>query len=310
MKRSIRSSIYSWLTLLIAVSVAALPATASIQGSFQRTFQVSGPVDLEVFTHSGDITVRSGATGTVSIIGRIHVSDRWFNGGKKAEVEQLEKNPPLRQSGNSIRIDYVNVHDISIDYEITAPAETTVRARTGSGDQRLEGLHGNMDLESGSGDMRLRDLTGEIRTRTGSGNVESVKISGPFSAHAGSGDIRLEESGVGDVNVHTGSGNITLNGVDGALHAEAGSGDITVGGTETGAWEVRTGSGNVGLRLPSRAAFDLDLSTSSGTIVVDEPVTTTVQGRVQESRRSISGKVRGGGPMIQVHTGSGNISIH
>ena len=169
MKRSIRNSICSWLTLLIAVSVAALPATASVQGSFQRTFQVSGPVDLEVFTHSGDITVRSGAAGSVSIIGRIHVSDRWFNGGKKAEVEQLEKNPPLRQSGNSIRIDYVNVHDISIDYEITAPAETTVRTRTGSGDQRLEGLRGNMDLESGSGDMRLRDLTGEIRTRTGSG---------------------------------------------------------------------------------------------------------------------------------------------
>jgi len=310
MKRSIRNSICSWLTLLIAVSVAALPATASVQGSFQRTFQVSGPVDLEAFTRSGDITVRSGAAGSVSIIGRIHVSDRWFNGGKKAEVEQLEKNPPLRQSGNSIRIDYVNVHDISIDYEITAPAETTVRTRTGSGDQRLEGLHGNMDLESGSGDMRLRDLTGEIRTRTGSGNVESVKISGPFSAHAGSGDIRLEESGVGDVNVHTGSGNITLNGVNGALHAEAGSGDITVGGMEAGAWEVRTGSGNVGLRLPSQAAFDLDLSTSSGTIVVDEPVTTTVQGRVQESRRSISGKVRGGGPMIQVHTGSGDISIH
>jgi len=310
MKRSIRSSIYSCLTLLIAVGVAALPATASIQGSFQRTFQVNGPVDLEAFTHSGDITVRSGAAGTVSVIGRIHVSDRWFNGGKKAEVEQLEKNPPLRQSGNSIRIDYVNVHDISIDYEITAPAETTVHTRTGSGDQRLEGLRGNMDLESGSGDMRLRDLTGEIRTRTGSGNVESVKISGPFSAHAGSGDIRLEESGVGDVNVHTGSGNITLNGVNGALHAEAGSGDITVGGIEAGAWEVRTGSGNVGLRLPSQAAFDLDLSTSSGTIVVDEPVTTTVQGRVQESRRSISGKVRGGGPMIQVHTGSGDISIH
>ena len=310
MKRSVRSSICSWLTLLIAVSVAALPATASVQGSFQRTFQVSGPVDLEAFTHSGDITVRNGATGTVSIIGRIHVGDRWFNGGKKAEVEQLEKNPPLRQSGNSIRIDYVNVHDISIDYEITAPAETTVRARTGSGDQRLEGLHGNMDLESGSGDMRLRDLTGGIRTRTGSGNVESVKISGPFSAHAGSGDIRLEESGVGDVNVHTGSGNITLSGVNGMLHAEAGSGDITVGGTEAGAWEIRTGSGNVGLRLPSQAGFDLDLSTSSGTIVVDEPVTTTVQGRGQESRRSISGKVRGGGPMIQVHTGSGNISIH
>src|SRR2546425_10879365 len=116
MKRLVRSSICSWLTLLIAVSVAALPATASVQGSFQRTFQVSGPVDMEVFTHSGDITVRSGATGTVSIIGRIHVSDRWFNGGKKAEAEKLEKNPRRRQSGNSIPIDYANVDDISAHY--------------------------------------------------------------------------------------------------------------------------------------------------------------------------------------------------
>src|SRR5206468_8974791 len=101
--------------LVVALFATASLSAASVQGSFQRTFQVSGPVDLEVFTNSGDITVRSGATGTVSIIGRIHVTDRWFNGGKKAEVEQLEKNPPLRQSGNSIRIDYVNVHDISID---------------------------------------------------------------------------------------------------------------------------------------------------------------------------------------------------
>ena len=39
------------------------------------------------------------------------------------------------------------------------------------------------------------------------------------------------------------------------------------------------------------------------------PITTTVQGRVQETRKTINGKVRGGGPMLTVRTGSGDIHI-
>ena len=42
---------------------------------------------------------------------------------------------------------------------------------------------------------------------------------------------------------------------------------------------------------------------------LNHPVTTTVQGRVEESRKSVIGKVRGGGPTISVHTGSGDIEI-
>jgi hypothetical protein len=310
MKKRITGSTVYQVLILSVIFVSVFPASASsVQGTFQRTFQVSGPVDLEVLTHSGDITVASGPAGTVTINGKIHVGDRWFNGGKKAEVEELEKSPPLRQTGNSVRIDYVNVRDISIDYEITVPPDVNVRAHTGSGDQKLEGLRGKIDLESGSGDLQLVNLTGEIHTQTGSGNVESQKISGPFRASAGSGDIRLQESGDGDVDIRTGSGNIELSGVHGALRANAGSGDISAEGTPASAWEMKTGSGKVTLRVPSDSGFDLDLSTSSGTIVVDQPVVTTVQGRVQEQRKNVSGKVHGGGPLLRVHTGSGDIEI-
>jgi putative adhesin len=310
MKKRITGSAIYQILILSAIFISILPASASsVQGTFQRTFQVSGPVDLEVLTRSGDITVGNGPAGTVTISGKIHVGDRWFNGGKKAEVDELEKNPPLRQTGNSIRIDYMNVRDISIDYEITVPPEVNVRAHTGSGDQRVEGLRGKIDLESGAGDLRLVNLTGEIHTQTGSGNVESQKIFGPFTASSGTGDIRLQESGDGDVDIRTGSGNIELSGVRGALRANAGSGDISADGTPARAWEIKTGSGNVTLRVPSESGFDLDLSTSSGTIVVDQPVVTTVQGRVQEQRKNVSGKVHGGGPLLRVHTGSGDIEI-
>ena len=34
-----------------------------------------------------------------------------------------------------------------------------------------------------------------------------------------------------------------------------------------------------------------------------------VQGRIQESRKSVVGKVRGGGPTVSVHTGSGDVQV-
>jgi hypothetical protein len=295
--------------VLVAAWVVA-PATASVEGTFQRTFQVSGPVDLEVLTRSGDVTVRNGPAGSVSITGKIHVGNRWFSGERMADVHEIEKNPPIRQSGNSIHIDYINYHNISIDYEITTPLETGVRTRTGSGDVTLEGLRGTMDLQSGSGDFRLRDLSGEMRIETGSGDVRADKMAGPFSARAGSGNIRVEETATGDVSARTGSGDVELRGVKGGVRAESGSGNQRVEGTPSSSWNIRTGSGNAELRVPSEAAFDLDLSTSSGTVVLDKPVTTTVQGRVEESRRHIEGKVHGGGPLVSVHTGSGDVHLY
>jgi hypothetical protein len=297
------------VSTLIFILVASLAGFASVVGSFDRSYQVNGPVDLEVLTRSGDITVRNGSAGTVSIHAKIHADNSWFGVDHRAEARELEKNPPIRQSGNSIRIDYVNINHISVDYEITAPENTALRAHTGSGDQKIEGLKGNVELESGSGDLQLARLTGDMRFQTGSGNVRGHELSGPARIKAGSGDIEIEETGVGDVEIRTGSGNITVNGINGGFHAEAGSGDIRAKGVPKNMWSVRSGSGNVNLGVPSDAAFDVDISSSSGSVTLGHPVTTTVQGRIQESRKSVVGKVHGGGPTISVHTGSGDVHV-
>jgi hypothetical protein len=300
---------------LVALFASTFAVASTPQGHFEKTYQVSGPVDLEVQTHSGDITVRSGPAGSVVVRGKIYVSNRWnilpgvAIGGRKEGVSEIEQNPPLRQEGNSIRVDYVNVRDISVDYEITVPADSTVRTHSGSGDQTIEDIHGNADLQSGSGDMRLERISGEIRIQTGSGDVRAREISGPVRGGAGSGDIEVEETGSGDIDLHTGSGNVTVRGIQGALHADAGSGDITAEGAMAGEWEIRTGSGNVHVRLPADAAFDANISTSSGTLDVDAPITMTVRGRVNETHKSISGKVRGGGRLLTLRTGSGDIHI-
>ena len=297
----------SAIALVVLFSTIVFASSAP-QGTFDRTLQVSGPVDLEVLTRSGDVTVRAGSAGAVQIHGKIHVGDHWLMGGREADVHQIEQNPPIRPEGNNIHIEYVDIKNISVDYEITVPADTTVRSHTGSGDQVIEGTRGSVELQTGSGDLKLSNLAGEIRVQTGSGNVRARQVAGAVKG-TGSGDIEIEETSAGDIDLHTGSGNIIARGVQGGFHGETGSGDITAEGTQSGSWEIHTGSGNVHVRLPQNAAFDADISTSSGTVDVGAPIEMTVQGRVGDMHKQIRGKVRGGGPLLRVRTGSGDISI-
>ncbi len=302
-----RSLLAIGLVLLLASSLAY---SSTPQGTFEKTLQVSGPVNLEVLTRSGDVTVRAGSSGSVVIRGKIYVGDHWLFGTRREEdVHAIEQNPPIHQDGNRVHIDYVNYHNISVDYDITVPADTTVRTQSGSGDQVIEGTHGNAEVQTGSGDVKLRGIAGEIQVKTGSGNVRAHEISGAVRGGTGSGDVEIQENGSGDIDMHTGSGNITARGIQGAFHGEAGSGDITAEGTQRGSWDIRTGSGNVHVRLPANSAFDADISTSSGSVDVGSPVEMTVQGRIGDVHKSIHGKVRGGGPLLRVHTGSGDIHI-
>ena len=311
--RTLRSTTVSsgsvFAIALVVLFASTIVFAATPQGTFERTLQVSGPVDLEVLTRSGDVTVRAGSSGSVFIRGKIYVGNHWLSGNREADVHEIEQHPPIRQEGNRVHIDYVNTRNISVDYEISVPADTVVRTRSGSGDQIIEGTHGNVDTQTGSGDVKLANLTGEVRLQTGSGNIRARQISGPVKGGTGSGDVEIDEAASGDIDLRTGSGNITARGVQGGFHGETGSGDVTAEGTQSGTWEIHTGSGNVHVRLPANAAFDADISTSSGTVSVDSPIEMTVQGRVDDTHKQIRGKVRGGGPLLRVRTGSGDIHI-
>jgi DUF4097 and DUF4098 domain-containing protein YvlB len=304
-----RSAVATLAIALVVLFASTVVFAATPQGNFEKTLQVSGPVDLEVLTRSGDVTVRAGSTGSVVIRGKIYVGDHWLTGNRDADVHEIEQHPPIRQDGNSIHIDYVNMRNISVNYEISVPTNTAVRTRSGSGDQVIEGTHGNVDTQTGSGDVRLANLAGEIHLQTGSGNIRARQVSGTVRGGTGSGDVEIEEAASGDVDLHTGSGNITARGVQGGFRGETGSGDVTAEGTPSGAWEIHTGSGNVHVKLPSNAAFDADISTSSGTVDIGEPIEMTVQGRVGDSHKQIRGKVHGGGQLLRVRTGSGDIHI-
>lgn len=323
-KERFRTLITSLAILLIGLQ--AMPAAASAEGSFQRTLTVTGPANVDLSTGSGSVHVRTGGSGQVEISARIKVTN-WFGGDADRRVQEIEKNPPIQQSGNDIRIGHSEdselFHNVSISYEVVVPAETQLRSHTGSGSQTIEGLQREVEVETGSGglkisdigntvraetgsgDVEIRGVKGNVRTRTGSGSIHANDVGGGFEGHTGSGHITLEQTAPGAVRVETGSGGMDLRGVKGSLEATAGSGTITAEGDPTGSWMVHSGSGGIRLKLAPGAEFDLNARTSSGSIAVSQPV--TVQGTM--GKRELRGKVNGGGVPVEVDTGSGNIEI-
>jgi hypothetical protein len=312
--------------LLILVCGHSAPALAYAEGSFHRTLQVTGPVNLDVSTGSGSIQIRTGGSNQIEVNGHIKTHD-WLGGDGEEKVKQLQANPPIQQSGNVIRIGHIDDSElrrnVSISYELVVPGETQLHSHTGSGNQTVEGIRRSIEVGTGSGGLRITDIgdtvradtgsgdvqidrvKGNVRAKTGSGSIRATGIAGGFEADTGSGHITLDQTAPGAVRADTGSGGMELRGVRGSLEAKAGSGTIRAEGDPTGAWVVRTGSGGVQLRFPSDAAFDLDAHTSSGSISMDRPV--TVQGTM--GRKQVRGKVRGGGVPVEVETGSGNIEI-
>lgn len=269
-----------------ALAIAALPALAS-ESTFERNLQVNGRVELSVGTGSGNIHLTRGSDNQIHIFGRVK-SNHWGGDGEQ-RVHDIAANPPIEQTGNIIRIgkDHNNWHNISIDYDIQAPASTFLDASSGSGDVTDDGVGENAKLS------------------TGSGNIHATGLKGAFTVNTGSGDIVAEQSGEGDVKAQTGSGNIELKDLHGALRAGTGSGDIKISGAPAGEWKLETGSGNIEF-WPGNAALTLDASTGSGSVHSDHEM--TVQGSFDHHH--ITGKINGGGPTVRIQTGSGDVRIH
>lgn len=319
------------ISVLAMLLVASSAAWAAAEGSFQRTLKVSGHVDLDVQSGSGNITVHQGSAGSVFVSAHIKASESWFSGGGLSadeKIKRIEQNPPIDQDGNSIRIgriqDEALRNNISISYDLTVPKDTTLQAHTGSGDERISDINGPVRANSGSGNITVNSITSEVRanagsgdltisnvqghtyTETGSGNIKATGIAGGFDGRAGSGDITFEQTASGSVHVQTGSGNIRLRNVSGGVEAGAGSGDVEVDGKMASDWRIHTGSGGVEVKLPSDAKFNIDARSSSGNVEVNHPV--TMQGALK--RNHIEGTVNGGGTLLDVSTGSGTIRVN
>jgi len=266
--------------------------TAGQEGSFEKSLTVSGAVDLDVQTDSGGIAVRQGSSGTVRIHAILKADHGWFSSGDRdveGRIRELERHPPVEQSGNRVRVGYVSdsglLKGISMRLEIETPAGTQVRARADSGGIRVEGVQGPVDCKTDSGGIEIDDVSANVHAAADSGGIRVRNVKGSLFAHVDSGGI--EASGIG-----------------GSIDAQADSGAVRLEQTTAAPINAKVDSGGVTVRLARGAGYDVSAATDSGRISV--PAMTV---RSAFSSHHIEGKVGGGGPLVKVQAESGSVTI-
>ena len=259
----------------------------------QKTFEISGPVDLNVELTAGDIVVVPGRDGSVEVELMAH----------DAESQELVDSATVELRGREVFVQmqqkrsWFNFNRRSITCTITCVEGSSLRARTKSGDIESEIDLARAQVNTASGDLSLRNVTGDLSANSASGDTNAGNIGGRANVNSASGDIKLGAVG-GDLSANTASGDISVDAVGGGVKTNSASGDITVAETGDGDVSANSASGDItiGLRRGTRAHLDCN----------------TVSGDTRSELGLSGDEPQGDGPLVHVkaRTVSGDIHIY
>lgn len=249
-----------------------------------------GPIDVSVELDSGrlDIQLEKDTAGTAGVAVQVHADPAgqlpWTAGiaGLLSWLgEQTGGAPPGELAAEAVRrtvIDFTGqrltvrsprdlpLRTVPLTIQVSAPADSSITARSGSADIAVDGVADRLDASTGSGQVRAQRCTGTTDVRTGSGDVRLGSVLGRLRVRTGSGQVEVTsiEGAAGGGTVHTGSGDVRLGAVTHDVSARTGSGDLTVVDASAGGLELTTGSGQLRVGIHPGVRAELDVSSGSG----------------------------------------------
>ena len=318
-------TILSRISLFTALAAFALPAVAAQNATFDRSFTVSSPVRLELSNGSGSVEIKGSSDGTVHIHGKVTPGGWSIFGGSGKNVEEVAANPPLEQSGSTIRIGKNSswLKNVTIDYQVEVPHDTEIDAGVASGGITIDNVKGpvkassasgyvhvyrverDTQLNAASGSIEASGIGGSLRVSSASGDTRVADVKGELKITAASGAIRIEHPS-DRVDASTASGSIEVLGANNDVKVHAISGSIQVSGNPGASrlWELKTISGSVELRVPSNASFLLSAESTSGDIRTSIPVILE-----EQNKHSLRAHIGNSAGRVEVHTVSGSVNV-
>ena len=304
--------------------LAGCQSGPSVSGAFDRNYNVTGPIRLELNNASGDVDITGSADGKVHVRGEVRASGFGFDNPQK-RLDDTLANPPVEQKGDTIRIgkDMSRMRHISIAYTIQVPHDTEVSTNVASGAQTILNVTGPVSVRAASGSIRLEkierdaELTtasgtisassvgNDLHVSTASGNLSISNVKGDVRANAISGVIRISNPGA-RVDASNTSGEVEIQGASNDVKAHAISGLVSVQGNPGAGsyWDLKSVSGGVQVRIPATANFHFSAEAASGEIRTDVPIVVEEQGK-----HSLRAHMGSGGGRVEVHTASGEIRV-
>lgn len=334
------------LTLLVSGAVIAAPAAAAAQDRRQgtsssasassqsqrqdsreqteritRTFR--GGTELHLANVAGDITITRGGGSDIAL--EVIKTARSRDDTDAREVLQLVRVEIVERNnraevrteypqGDEMRRNNRRNFNVSVTYNVTAPAGVRVRASSISGSITAKDIRGDISAESVSGAVRIINGGRVAVAKSISGNVEvsDSEIDGRLEASTASGTVTLRKVKASQVKVGSISGDVAIEDVDASqVEGQTVSGSVRFGGTLTrgGRYEFTSHSGTVNVALSGNAGFEVEATSFSGSIRSDFTFGNSGDTERGRWRRSVRGVVGDGSSVLELTTFSGSIVI-
>lgn len=253
--------------------------------------------DLQVprQTASLKLETNGGQVSAENVTGKVEAN----TGGGNVHLDKIGGAIAVSSAGGQI-----DIGDVGSDVAVS----------TGGGHIHIGSAAGRVVASSGGGDLQIG--SGKLMTlETGGGSIQVKKCDGQIKAETGGGTIDLSEI-EGPATIQSGGGGIKIGGIRKGLQAETGSGPIIATLTRGAHFidsRLETSVGDIivyvpdGLGVTVRAA--VEVARGDG-IHSDFPeLKITRSGNIGPREVYAEGNLNGGGPVLRVHTATGNIQF-
>ena len=294
-------------TAFIVASMLVTATARDASAQRRRSTEYASRVDTTfAFNKNGSITV-SATNGDIVISG-------WSR--DQIHIRALSDDDNIRLDASSSRMSLEvggNRRGGDTRFEVSVPYGVRVMATARSGDISVRGTRGQVEAHAQSGDVQIEDVTTRLDVNTFSGDLTASNIAGDAQIGTISGSVRLTDMR-GSVEANTVSGDIDLRNVTARLvRAKTTSGDVTFEGSvdPSGRYELGAHSGDIRLHIPRDASAQLTVSTWSGGINSQFPITLRPgeHGIGAATAKRFTFDIGGGAARITAETFSGDITI-
>jgi DUF4097 and DUF4098 domain-containing protein YvlB len=220
----------------------------------EHHFHTPLPLELQATIPSGDIEVETvdGEESTVVVDGdeRLVEQTQVELDGNRLVVAFQGKKP----FGITISIGDFSFGSRQLTVHARVPHGTTAVFQTASGDMKVAGRLGEVDVKTASGDFRLRgEIERDVVLKTVSGDAQLDRIGGDLKAQTVSGDLRVGWIG-------------------GSVEAKSVSGDVRFDSVREGSASFTSVSGDVEIGIAAGSFLDVDAGSVSGDLSSEVPL--------------------------------------
>jgi DUF4097 and DUF4098 domain-containing protein YvlB len=246
----------------------------------REIFDVEGKPRIEVSIRSGDVRIKQGDAGKISV--RLSGSDKAV---ADVEIDAFGDTVIVKEQPGARRWSRGSVTLI-----INVPTETDVAIRASAGDVRIDTTVHDLNISLGAGDIRSDDVLGSTHVNLASGDLVMGALTGGVEINSASGDVRVDSAG--DLKVGSASGDLVVRELSGSARVTSASGDVHIRRFSGSDLSVSSMSGDTSIGLIPGMSVDADIKTLSGSLVNRiTPSEGERRGTMRLSVKSLSGDV-------------------